>query len=623
MLLFLLLLTGSCRITYAASDDPGAGRLSGNYIPEEFYDTGTNSDFQTFPALRRYGSFSTSNPYTNKTYSHSDVFSARTIVHGVDVSEWQGTIDWEKVKAAGIDFAIIRVGYRGYGAAGTLSEKTKDKYFDENMKGALAAGLQVGIYIFSQAITTEEAKAEAEYILNYIGDYNVTLPLVMDYEYASDSSTGGRVKTAKLSKDAATKICLAFCETISAAGYTPMVYANKSMLESQLNASTLSAGCRIWLANYTTSTTYGGTYDFWQYASDGTVNGISTKVDMNYYYAQPTDNFLPVLPAEPISDVPGSNEPGANIDLSTAVIAPIANQIYTGLDITPAVTVTYNNQTLTLDTDYTISYRNNNSIGTATIEITGKNNYQGTKSITFDIVPKPTSGLKASKRTTSYITLSWTKDSAVSGYEIYRANAVNGTYQKLKTVSSSTTTTYKNTKLTAGQCYYYKIRSYKSVSGKTYYGDFSSVNALYTTTGYTRLAIAKSGTVIYAATSTAGSVVASPAANSSMTVTYATTDEAGKTWYHVTYKSGSVSHTGFVLSGKVTIGKQGKVSGSKVNVRKSYSTSSKKLTTLSKNKKVTILQTKKKKGLTWYKITFKKSGKKYTGWMYSYYIKIV
>lgn len=153
----------------AANDDPGAGRLSGKNIPAEFYeDAGSDTDngIARYGALNRYGNFSTYSAYTKSNYSHQDQFFGLTIANGIDVSEWQGNIDWTKVKAAGIDFAFIRVGARGYGSTGNM---IADKYYDQNMKNAIAAGVNVGIYVFSQAITTKEAEEEAQYILDRIG----------------------------------------------------------------------------------------------------------------------------------------------------------------------------------------------------------------------------------------------------------------------------------------------------------------------------------------------------------------------------------------------------------------------------------------------------------------------
>ena len=602
-------------ITYAANDDPGAGRLSGEHISDEFYDTDNSSSGTSpfnLPSLRRFGSSTSNSLYTGNTYTHQTIFDNRTIINGIDVSEWQAKIDWNKVKAAGIDFAFIRVGYRGYGTAGTLN---KDKYYEDNIKNATAAGVKVGIYIFSQAITEAEARAEANYILNNIGTYAVTMPLVLDYEYAA---TGvGRLYNAKLTKTKATNICLAFCETIAAAGYTPMVYANKSMLESQLNASNItSQGYRIWLANYTTNTVYNGTFDFWQYSSTGKVNGITGNVDMNFYYTQNTDSFLKGgFTASPVSS--------SSCSIASATVSPVANQPYTGGNITPTFTVTYAGQTLEQNVDYSVSYSNNKNVGIGTIKITGKGNYNGTKSITFKIVPKTTSGLKAKTRSTNYITLSWSKNTSGTGYQIFRSTALNGTYKRIKTITKNTTTTYKDTKKTAGQCYYYKIRSYKKVGSTTYYGAYSSVKALYTKTGYTRNALAKSGAIIYNTASTSGNVVFAPALNSSMSVTYQTKDTNNKNWYYVTYKINGISYKGFVPSSKVTITRVGKITNaSTVNLRKSYSTKSKILTTLKRNQEVTILSTKTKKGTKWYKVTFKKKKKTYTGWVSSPYIKI-
>ena len=135
---------------------------------------------------------------------------------GIDVSAWQGTIDWKAVAEDGIDFAIIRAAYRTTGK-GVLY---KDSCFDANMRGAKAAGIPVGVYIFSQAITVKEALEEADYLLNLVKNYEIDLPLVFDFEYAP----GGRL-TSALGKRLSTDICLAFCERVEAAGYDSMTYS--------------------------------------------------------------------------------------------------------------------------------------------------------------------------------------------------------------------------------------------------------------------------------------------------------------------------------------------------------------------------------------------------------------
>lgn len=601
LILSVFITMGINDTAYAVNDDPGAGRLSGTDIPEEFYENASPSGLS--PRLQRYGSSQTQSPYTGKTYTHQDQFTDRTIVNGIDVSEYQKTIDWQKVKAAGIDFAFIRVGGRGWGKPGTLY---RDSTYDTNMQNAALAGVNTGIYIFSQAITEAEAIEEAQYILNNIGTYTVTMPLILDFEFASGSSDGGRLKNAKLSKAAATKVCLAFCETIAAAGYTPMVYANPDMLNNHLNPADISASYPIWLANYTTNTSYNGTFSFWQYSSEGKVNGISGNVDMNFYYSRIEDNFLPHTDS-----------------ISSAAIAAIPDQPYTGKNITPALTVTHNGAALTAGTDYIVSYSSNKNIGTATAKITGKNHYKDTKTVTFKIVPKKMAAVKAKKRATSYITLSWSKDTNATGYQIYRSASSDGSYKKIKSISKNATTSFKNTGLTSGQRYYYKIRSYKKTGGKTYYSEFSAVKAIDTKIDYTRLALGKKGACIYDTTSTGGNIILNPTVNVPMKVNYGTKDASGTTWYNVTYETSDNEYTGFIPAGKVTIAKQGKINGSKVNVRKSNTTNSKKLTQLSKNKKVTVLSTKTKKGVKWYKVTFKKGGKTYTGWISAPYVKII
>ena len=574
--------------TSAADDDPGAGRLSGTDIPSTFYE-GSNKEKQilTHP-IEWFGATSTQSPYTNKTYIHRSDLTDRPVTHGIDVSEWQKEIDWAKVKADGIQFAFIRVGYRG-SSQGTLND---DTYFKQNLEGALAAGVEVGVYIFSQAITTKEAKEEAEYLLERIKDYNITFPVVLDYEFVSD----GRLKNANLSQKKATNICLEFCKTVSAAGYTPMVYANPDMLTNYLNAEDISNQYAIWLANYTTETSYTGKYDYWQYSSDGSVDGIEGSVDMNFFYGT---------------------------DIANAGIAPVENLIYTGSKLKPSPVVTYKDKILINGIDYSVSYSNNTKVGTAKMTVTGKGIFYGSQTVKFKIMPRAMSTVKAKKRATDSITLSWSKDNSISGYQLYRATAMDGKYKKIATITKKTTTTYTDKKRTNGQCYYYKIRSYKTVDGKNWYGAFSDIKAIYTKTGYTRNAFTKKNTAIYDTASISETPMVILAKKDTMSVKYATRDKHNKTWYYVQYKQNGQSYNGFIAGNTVTITKLGKTTGKNVNVRKSASTSSKKLTTLNKNKKVTILKTKKKSGHTWYQIQFTKKGKTYKGWISADYIKII
>lgn len=267
----------------AEDDDPGKGRLRGK-APAEFY--GTGGGVRAMATGIR----------------HNSKFAGYKIAEGIDVSKYNRTINWAAVKRAGIDFAFVRTCYRGYGKAGNLAD---DPYAAANLKNAAAAGVKVGAYIFSQAITVKEAQEEADYLLNSVKGYKITMPLVFDFEYFE----GGRLHTAKLSKRVKTDICLAFCERVKAAGYTPLVYANKSMLTSDLYASEISSKYPVWLAHYISSSDYKGDYSFWQYTEHGSVSGISGNVDMNFWYVKPGDAMSFDVPGEAVGTRPSDARP--------------------------------------------------------------------------------------------------------------------------------------------------------------------------------------------------------------------------------------------------------------------------------------------------------------------------
>ena len=191
---------------------------------------------------------------------------------GIDVSKYQSGINWQKVKNAGINFAIIRCGYRGYGS-GVL---VQDPKFASHISGAKAAGLRVGIYFFSQAITEAEAVEEASMAVKLANQYGINMPIAIDSEYAA----GGRGRADGLSKAERTRITVAFCNTVANSGYKPMVYASKSWFASHLDVSQFGS-YRIWVAHYAEKCGYGGRYDIWQNTSKGSVDGVPGKVDRN------------------------------------------------------------------------------------------------------------------------------------------------------------------------------------------------------------------------------------------------------------------------------------------------------------------------------------------------------
>ena len=191
----------------------------------------------------------------------------------IDVSTYNGDIDWNRVKAAGIDYAIIRVGYRGYETARLV----KDKRFDTNMRNATAAGVKVGAYIVTQAVNTNEAVEEASFIISACSGYNVSLPLAIDVESAGN----GKGRGDKISVAERTAVINAFVQTIRGAGYSAMVYANKDWMTNRINAGGLVSGSTVWLAQYRSSCTYGGSYQMWQFTESGSIPGISGNVDMS------------------------------------------------------------------------------------------------------------------------------------------------------------------------------------------------------------------------------------------------------------------------------------------------------------------------------------------------------
>lgn len=198
---------------------------------------------------------------------------------GIDVSKYQGIIDWNKVKADGIEYAIIRLGFRGWGGGVCMT----DPYFQQNYQGAKAAGISIGVYFFSQAISIDEAVEEASYTLNLIKGLHITEPVVFDTENVSDP--GARTNLAGLTAKDRTDFITTFCDMVKAAGYRTMITSYKSWFLNNLEFSRLNGFYDIWIADYsrdaTQNTVFGYPYKYWQYSSNGSVNGISGRVDMD------------------------------------------------------------------------------------------------------------------------------------------------------------------------------------------------------------------------------------------------------------------------------------------------------------------------------------------------------
>ncbi|MDR0943270.1 MAG: glycoside hydrolase family 25 protein [Ruminococcus sp.] len=217
--------------------------------------------------------------YENGRFSYA-VDGIKTSATGVDVSHYNESIDWTAVKADGVDFAMIRLGYRGY-EEGVIKEDPKAL---EYIEGATSAGLDVGVYFYTQAINVDEALEEAEWVLDKIKPYELTYPVVLDIEITSAENVRANDISGAMQND----IAEAFCERIKEDGYRPMIYANKRMAYLKLDMSRLSK-YDFWIAEWSDKAPPDFAYDFriWQYSTEGEVDGISTPVDLNicfYHY---------------------------------------------------------------------------------------------------------------------------------------------------------------------------------------------------------------------------------------------------------------------------------------------------------------------------------------------------
>ncbi len=199
-----------------------------------------------------------------------------TSYKGIDVSRFQGKIDWNAVAADGVTFAFIRVGNRGYGSGAML----EDENFVRNIKGATAAGIKVGVYYFSQAITEAEAIEEANFVLEKIAPYQVDCPIVCDLEMIA----GDEGRADSLTPEQRTQMIKTFCDTIADAGYKPMVYMNLELAAIRIDLEALQ-GYDKWFAYYNPNFYFPYEYDVWQYSEKGTVAGVPEPVDMNIAFS--------------------------------------------------------------------------------------------------------------------------------------------------------------------------------------------------------------------------------------------------------------------------------------------------------------------------------------------------
>jgi GH25 family lysozyme M1 (1,4-beta-N-acetylmuramidase) len=424
-------------------------------------------DPETITALQRQSDYNkeASTPSLTSTYSatlatsyqHASMFNGYEVVDGIDVSTWNGDINWKKVKAAGIDYAIIRVGGRYTSSGGYFV----DSKYEENLKGAIAAGLDVGVYFFSAAINTTEAKQEAAYAMSLISGYNINLPIVMDYEYATGPS--GRLYDAHLSKSAATNVVKAFCSAVEAKGYVGMIYASKSVLVGDMNAATIAKSYPVWNAQYNDSDTLTTRHSYWQYSSSGKIAGISGSTDTNFRYIT-----NPVA----TSSFSQKSSTDSTITLSWTKIPEVYGYQIVRYDsskgkyvsvgtVKGASKTTFTDTGLSDGKQYTYKVRGYYKLNSGNVY--GKYSAETTGITIADTV----NNFKATATSDGKVKLTWSTISVASGYRIYRYNTSTKSYVAIKTLTSGDTASYIDETAQYGQQYTYKIKAYTKTTTNT------------------------------------------------------------------------------------------------------------------------------------------------------------
>lgn len=512
------------------------------------------------------------NPYgvatlSSTTYTHASQFKNSTVMKGIDVSEWNGSINWSKVKSSGVTFAFIRAGGRYYGSGAYFV----DSKFAENVKNATAARIDVGAYFYSQAINAAEAKQEAAYTLNIVSSYNLTLPIVMDYEYAWEGGLTGRLYNAHLSKSAATTVINTFCSTVEASGYVGMLYASKSVITDDMNITSINNKYPIWNAQYNDSDTLtytdngltsGKKYTYmvrgYHKLNAGTVYGAySQEYSCTATYAEAvtasTDPEPPIFDTAP--DMPTQ---AAIADRTSSSINVRWSKIS---GVTGYFVYKYNTSTGKYDRiarcigDKSRSY-NFTGLSPATTYKFGVRayyEYNGvimySNRLEFSKCTKPRTFTSSFKYTPlgSYRCLHWQKLSNVSGYIIYKYDIAHNKYTRVKKISSYKTTSCMLPALKSG--FGYRILAYKNVNGSIVYGDISKAPAK---------ASSLSGTVIdsqvrlRAGAGTNKRIIRELARGSKVKISGC--KYSGKNaWYKITYTKGSKKYTGYVRSDFIRI----------------------------------------------------------------------
>lgn len=425
-------------------------------------------------------SFTTAGDYTSATYYHRIDYEDYQLINGIDVSWWQTkdkkntALNWEKVHDAGIDFAFVRVGSRDTSDGSIYLDTAADSH----IQAALDNDINIGLYIFSQALTEKEAQEEAKFVLKQIDkyDWDVTLPIVIDREKGSYK----RLTAGKLSKAKETAVCQAFADTITKAGYQASVYASYAWIKSYIDTDSLNK-CGIWIARYnntTTSNSKSGSayedvpydYDFWQYSSISRVSGYTGNLDANFWYKD-TAIKTTGLKAEAAS----ASGP-VTLSWSKAAADVTGYRIYR-YDATADKYVYLKSIKSRSYSDEDVSSGKTYQYKVRCYWTIGGTNYYGNYSSVVSVTTPPAkvSNVSTEKKSSTYLTLSWKKVSGASGYRVYKYNTGTKAYEKVTTIASGSTTSYKVTGLASATEYQFKVRAYKKTDDGNLWGSSSAV----------------------------------------------------------------------------------------------------------------------------------------------------
>lgn len=407
-----------------------------------------------------------SNIEWGKGLTHDPQFDNCKKVYGIDVSKWQKTIDWKAVKEAGVEFAIIRLGYRAQ-ATGTL---TLDECFDQNIQGAHDAGIKIGVYFYTQAITAKEAKAEAQFCVQKLENYPgyLSFPIMYDIE----NTATDRMGKADLTTAQRTSFCQAFCDEAIANGYKSGIYASLYYFKDKLQPEKFSSDYHNWLARYSKSYNTNGVkyeypYEMWQYSDGDSSNkkivsvkipGISGNVDLDVYYAKTPDKVSELKQA--------SNETGSinltwkkqsNVNGYEVVVYNENEEVLNVLNCQDAkITVDG------LESGTTYKFRVRAYFSSEEIVYGSYSEL-----ITLTTKPAKVEGISEHSYTATCIKLQWNAVNGATSYKVYKYNSSNKKYELFGTTSS---TIYKVTGLKKNTKYYFKVVASRTLNDTTYDG---------------------------------------------------------------------------------------------------------------------------------------------------------